>query len=950
MKSWYYLISLGLLFLFPVTVVAVPAYPGLVKMKQPDGKEISIYMRGDEKVRWMESPDGYSLLYDSDKQIVFATTNEAGNMVPSSIVFQDESLRSSAINEQLANIPKNLSYSTSQINTLREIWNMTNSSIGKASKAATGTIRAVCTLVQFPDKPLEKTTADFEQLLNQSGYSLDGARGSVRDFYYENSYGEMELVITVVGPYTAVKNYDYYGENNSAGYDMYAYELARDVANYTFTQSSITPADFDNDNDGFIDAFHFIYAGYGEEAGGGANAIWAHKSGFFPLITFGGKRLDSYSCSPELRSNSGSGITRVGVICHEMGHIFGSPDFYDVNGEEGGSFDGTGSWDLMAGGSWNGPSRDGASPAHINMYQKIRMGWVDPVTLSIPQPIDNMLNSAEHAVAYRYDTPVSGEYYVLENRQRKGFDAYVPGTGLLIYRISVTNGDISSQQVNTTHPQKVYPVCASSTYKIPNENPISYGNINSAGCPFPGTTRNGSFTDFTTPSAITWNGTNSAKPITEITESGEMISFKFMQPGAGSVNNFTVTRIGTDVQLKWDKPGIDILGYNIYRNDRLVIRLMGANTTSYTEYNVSPGHHTYCVSAFYDQEESVRSCQNITIEGNPNEYLPIKNLQAETGGNTVELTWDSPLGSDWMFLTDEYSDGAVYIPGVDNFSAVVRFTEDDLKYFVGSQLSQVRFYLYNADCKHTIQIWHLSNPLSTITKTPLISQPVENKATGVTIVDLNTPLTIEEGKELWIGINYEMNPMAGVARVDNGPQVPDKNLILYEDGWAYLSNDFNWYIAGYLQLDDNGAVGIKYAVYRNNVWLNDVTTELYRDEVVPPGSHIYCVSAVYGDRRTERSEQVCVQASTGTGIVKINLSEEVKVYPNPLRRGDVLTMDVGNDFVDAKLSLYSVSGQLLRTAIVSEPVYRQTINLAPGIYILQIRKDTQVINRKIVVN
>ena len=62
MKKSYFLIGLIILILFPAAVFAVPAYPGLVTIKQPDGTEISVYLRGDEKVRWMESPDGYSLL------------------------------------------------------------------------------------------------------------------------------------------------------------------------------------------------------------------------------------------------------------------------------------------------------------------------------------------------------------------------------------------------------------------------------------------------------------------------------------------------------------------------------------------------------------------------------------------------------------------------------------------------------------------------------------------------------------------------------------------------------------------------------------------------------------------------------------------------------------------------------------------------------------------------
>ena len=60
-----------------------------------------------------------------------------------------------------------------------------------------------------------------------------------------------------------------------------------------------------------------------------------------------------YSCAPELRGNRGSGLSRIGVHCHEIGHSFGAMDFYDTDYEVNGEYAGTGQWDLMASGNWN---------------------------------------------------------------------------------------------------------------------------------------------------------------------------------------------------------------------------------------------------------------------------------------------------------------------------------------------------------------------------------------------------------------------------------------------------------------------------------------------------------------------------------------------------------------------------------------------------------------------
>ncbi|MDR3062087.1 MAG: M6 family metalloprotease domain-containing protein, partial [Dysgonamonadaceae bacterium] len=462
---------------FSQKINASPANPDPVKMKQPDGKEVTVILKGDENIKWMESLDGYSLMYGKDNYVVYAVSNEKGDMVPSEVVFGETGLKSTVSPAFLISVKKGLRYSQSQIETFREINDvLKSSSVVPNLRATTGEAKAICALIGFPDKPFAHTVDEFSQLMNQIGYSANGAKGSVRDFYRENSYGKLELIVTVVGPYTVSKESKYYGENNGIQHDKNPGELAREAANFVFTDPIVDPSDYDNDNDGFIDTFHFLYAGYGEEAGGGSDCIWAHKSGFSSALTFGTKKLNVYSCSPELRGNSGNNVTNIGVICHELCHVFGAPDYYDTDNEVGGEFVGTGTWDLMAQGSWN---NGGISPAHINMYQKIVFGWVTPVVLTEERNISGMLNSVENPVAYTVQTTTPGEYFILENRQKVKFDEYVRGHGLLIYRVS---SQASGNKVdNRTHPQQVYPVCASSYISMPDSDPSSYGNIDSPG-------------------------------------------------------------------------------------------------------------------------------------------------------------------------------------------------------------------------------------------------------------------------------------------------------------------------------------------------------------------------------------------------------------------------------------------------------------------------------------
>jgi M6 family metalloprotease-like protein len=407
------------------------------------------------------------------------------------------------------------------------------------------------------------------------------------------------MVITVVGPYTAVNNHDYYGENQGNGNDIHAADLAKEAANFAFKDPDINPADFDNDGDSYIDVFHFLFAGHGEEAGGGDNSIWSHKYGFWPDLKFGNQKLNTYSCSPELRGNTGNNITYIGPICHESCHVFGAPDYYDTDGESDGDFLGTGNWDLMAGGCWNS---QGAVPAHINMFQKIDFGWVTPIELSSPETITDMPNAAENPVAYVIRSTNTNEYYLLENRQKTGFDAAIPGTGLLIYHVNYNQSDFLYNTVNNRHPQGIYPVCSGSSVEIPTETPASYGSINSSRCTYPitGLTKNANFTDQSTPSAFLWTGQKLGKPVTDIIQKNKLISFNFM-PQEFSLN-LKAEMDGNKVTLTWEKPASEkeINGYKIYRNNQIIQQ---TTNTIYRETLTAEGTYTYGVSVLFEGEE-----------------------------------------------------------------------------------------------------------------------------------------------------------------------------------------------------------------------------------------------------------------------------------------------------------------------------------------------------------
>ncbi len=537
MKKLYSIIVCAVFMLTAYVQVSysAPAYPNPIEFKQPDGSIITIILKGDEKVKWAETLDGYTILNNRDGYYEYAYHNDEGDLVLSGIKVTQESKRDTATRTFLQNVSKGLTFSQDQVAHIKAVWEIND--VQSKAFPTTGSRKLVCILIGFKDKAFTKTRTEFVNLFNQVGYTTGGATGSVKDYYLENSYGQFNLTVDVFGPFTASQNMSYYGANDSYGNDVRPRELVTEAVKLADSQANY--ANYDNDNDGKVDAVYIIYAGYGEEAGGGTNCIWAHAWNI-STITLDGKQISSYSCSAELRGNSGTTLTSIGVICHEFGHTLGAPDYYDTNYSTGGQFNGTGNWDLMAGGSWN---NSGLTPAHHNAFTKVYIyNWATATTLSSAANV-TVLNSVENKSFYRINTATSGEYFLLENREKHKFDAYLPGSGMLIYHVhSGVMTSAASNSINNTHPQRMYPKCASATTN-PSSTPSSYGSINSAGCPYPGSANKTSFTDTTTPHSKSWAGANTGRPITNITRNAtnKTVSFAFM--GGGST--VTVPTVST---------------------------------------------------------------------------------------------------------------------------------------------------------------------------------------------------------------------------------------------------------------------------------------------------------------------------------------------------------------------------------------------------------------------
>jgi len=528
------LLSLFIIFMVCLQTFAVPAYPYPITVTQPNGEEVTLLLKGDEFLHWAATLDGYTLLADNDGYFCYAQLNAQGDLEPSSYYATEISNRPPHINAWLHDMKTGLFYSNEQVFNYMQLREIADQEYENSRAELDGVRKLLVILMQFPDRPLKKTVADFNLLLNQINYTEGGITGSMKDYYLEASYNKFEVTCTVAGPYTTTNNATYYAPSSKWG------TFAKEAIMAAFNDG-VDLSEFAEGNK--LPSFYAIYAGYDASAGCDEKVcIWAHKSQITPL-NLGGIQVSTYACSSELRSTSGSMITDIGVICHEFGHSISAPDFYDTNGAPGGDYDGTGDWDIMASGSWN---NYGITPPMHNPRTKVyTYKWATVHELSTPQKVTVPLSRIYDNAYYRITIPHSDsyctdQYFIIENRSQTGFDAHIKGDGLLIYRCTENYSNTTYNQ-NTTSWQRFYPVSANAPVAVPTAGSNSksqYGSINSPSCPWPGTGNKTSFHNSTTPAMVSWGGTQTNKPITNIQVFSDYITFDFM--GGGTKSNFHV--------------------------------------------------------------------------------------------------------------------------------------------------------------------------------------------------------------------------------------------------------------------------------------------------------------------------------------------------------------------------------------------------------------------------
>ncbi len=331
--------------------------------------------------------------------------------------------------------------------------------------------------------------------------------GTITDYYTEVSYGQMHLSgrcdgwFPVQGPVSA------YNPGGSSGGPRFTYELL--VASDAQVDYSKYVQYVDNSGNGHVPFLIVVHTG-GDAAAGAPN-IWSHRWDFKvysgSAYTTNDNMPDGksvivdgpYAIQPEMtgNQNSGGAIEPIGVFVHELGHIFNLPDLYDVSGQG----EGLGGWCLMASGSYGGDQRNAHKPSHMSAWCKIKLGWVVPINVTESYQNFSILPAENNPVVYRLwkDGSQNSQYFLIENRQKIGFDVSIIESGLLIYHVD--------DQIPVQNNPNYYKVDLEQADGIRHLNLGT--NRGDAGDPFPGSgganNPNTVFDGYSTPNSRDYN-------------------------------------------------------------------------------------------------------------------------------------------------------------------------------------------------------------------------------------------------------------------------------------------------------------------------------------------------------------------------------------------------------------------------------------------------------------
>ncbi len=499
-------ISLSALFVYIPASRADPVWNKLFKLKQPNGEIVEVRIWGDEFYRVVESLDGFTLVRDPDSGVIcFARLSPDGNsLVSTGVEVHSASGESLGLQPGIRINPdarraiireRRMEAKRGERRTLDAL----GIDAAAISPPDSGNVMGICLIVDFSDEVATIPASDIDDYCSLPGYTGYGNNGSVRDYFYEVSDGNLIYTNYVPTAYYRAQNPKSYYDDCVAPYGERAQELILEALNDMET-SGFDFSQYDSNGDGLIDAINCFYAGV--TGCGWALGLWPHSW----TVDFSADGVSSY-----LYQIAGIGSSlSLRTFCHENGHMICYwPDLYDYD------FDsrGVGKFCLMCFGTSD------TNPQEPSAYCKYLSGWTTTNLLTAPQT--GVTVPSDVNTIYKYQHPaLTNEYYLIENRQKAGRDLYLPDDGIAIWHID-TQGSNNNQEMTPESHYEVTLVQADGNWDL--ESNVNTGDATDLWSS-PGYVE---CTPFTTPNTNWWDGSPFSLSISEISGSSTSMTFNF---------------------------------------------------------------------------------------------------------------------------------------------------------------------------------------------------------------------------------------------------------------------------------------------------------------------------------------------------------------------------------------------------------------------------------------
>ena len=612
---------------------AVPAKRGFINIVQSDGTTLPIQALGDEFHHNIVTSDMLTVAKGADGDFYYVTpsgisdvrAHKPGNRSV------DESQFVAANKEQLS---ISAHYEAAQLN--GRLRARHNSPALRATQVPNnGSPRVPIILVQYSDKSMSNTKAQFE-----AHYKTDAK--SVYQYFADQSNGLYTPQFDVYGIYTLNNTRATYGGNDSGGDDQGVGKMVGDAISKA--GNDIDWSQYDNNGDGEADVCIVVYAGVGEAQAYGIvpDAVWpcqwslssaqAYSDGN-GAVTRNGVKIDKFAVFNEVSGSNDNGTTMdgIGTFCHEFSHCLGLPDFYETTYNYG--YYGMGYWSLMDAGCYNGLTVDGDTPIGYSAYEKNFMGWIDYIT---PQentqytlPIFNSKN-LENDQAIKITALHNNEYWILENRQKQGWDECIADEGVMISHFTYVASRWSANTVNNQSVQLATIIPADNSLSTSNESTDLYGESNHEFTTTSTPAMKANMTSSGSLSSSTGGAGTVNKPVTEITLNGDGTASLWYIKGDTPSLSAPVLDDASDVQYtsfkaSWTHTPSTACTYtlNVAQGSTTVLTQTGITDKNFTVTGLTDGlTYTFKVKAVpVDATEATESSwsnvKTVTLPENP---------------------------------------------------------------------------------------------------------------------------------------------------------------------------------------------------------------------------------------------------------------------------------------------------------------------------------------------